>query len=347
MTIKELHLQIDIIIQRLKSEIFEGLVPEQKDILLYWGTLKLIEDTLKGNGMLDSSEGNADLLEELKTTVTLSPFIKVKDELSVVELPINYLRHIRSRTASIVNCSKAVTLDTVNSSERLCGVPFTFEYPANQDFQIVLKKGAAETVISFTKFLQPIYTDEGKFDLLNYIITKFNEYGLDISLRYEKYNYLSYDDTLMFVTANTDYTGILLRTAQGDTPIYTFDTIVNTGYDISDISAYNIITGKNVISSSSDIDLLNTGSFTKSTKEFPRITLERGKIAIWHTNKFIPKTLELTYIRKPKINNIFAGVTCELNAAWHYKVLEKTSNLIAGLMGNYNYELIKNELKTN
>ena len=77
------------------------------------------------------------------------------------------------------------------------------------------------------------------------------------------------------------------------------------------------------------------------------ITFENSFIKIFADSSFLPKDFKLTYLKKPRINNIFANITCELNENVHYAVLESTLKLASVLIQTSNLNQINSIFQTN
>ena len=62
--------------------------------------------------------------------------------------------------------------------------------------------------------------------------------------------------------------------------------------------------------------------FNTTTHKYPKYTIQENFIDVYSDNKFIPIFVELTYIRHPKKLNHIDGVGCELSEHTHQEIVE-------------------------
>jgi hypothetical protein len=364
MTIQEFHINLDIVSDRMGAKIFAGLGSEKKDILIYNGTLKYIDDriaeelnvTKKG---FEFGQIRIDELEELKTSFS-SPVYKdtFDDNVYFVPLPSNYKHHIRSKVIIYTNCNKEIKINLENKISKVAPVYYkiggTASKPsANIDiFGVVVKDNTGtETLIYKSTLEKNIYSEEANFDLLYYFINDFNQRVSDIKVRYEHCYGVYLSNNLFFTSDNLNYTNIKLVKFSNLSNTYVDITGTDTNFVNKNFTVVNPIDDlptedvSTIVTSSTIIDKLLKTPFYKSQKEGIRVTIEKGLLKIFTDKLLIPKELKMTYLRMPQINNIFANISCELNPNVHYKVLEAAISIAATVLTPANYEILKRDLQ--
>mgnify|MGYP003434168030 CR=1 FL=1 len=373
MTIKEFHIKLDIGLQRLNSKIFKNLRDEEKDILIYWGTLNFIKSQISDNLNLtqkgfDESIFRLDSLNEIKKTVTL-PIYTVEPNSNIYKVfrPKDYLHYVRSNTNSYNLCKlNSVTPNNLNISDSyriaIVNMQNFSIFPALNNFSNfvittsddVLPTPTVTIQYKNTKNVQNIVTNAGSFDFINFIIDDFNAINSNIEVYFERFADIYKPYCLIFVYKDLtlNYNSIMLSTIVESSQTInnsnftgTFETISYNKLQNNTITTF--VNGNNIPVSSEKVDLLNSTTFHKTTKKNILITFENSFIKIFADSSFLPKDFKLTYLKKPRINNIFANITCELNENVHYAVLESTLKLASVLIQTSNLNQINSIFQTN
>lgn len=373
MTIKEFHIKLDIGLQRLNSKIFKNLKDEEKDILIYWGTLNLIKSQISDNLNLtrkgfDENIFRLDSLNEIKKT-TILPIYTTEPNSNIYKVfkPKDYLHYVRSNTNSYNLCNPKFTIansSNISDSFRVAVVNMQnfSAFPALNNFSNfiittsddVLPTPTVTIQYKNTKNVQNIVTNAGSFDFINFIIDEFNATNSNIEVYFERFADIYKPYCLIFVYKDVtlNYNSIMLSTIIENTQVITNSTFAGVFETISynqlkNNNVTNFVNGNNISVSSEKVDLLNSTTFHKTTKKNILITFENTFIKIFADTSFLPKDFKLTYLKRPRINNIFANITCELNENVHYDVLESTLKLASVLIQTSNLKQINSIFQTN
>ncbi len=371
MTVREMHIGIDIGLQQLKSEVFDGLLPEEKDWVLNEAQLRFIDDQSKpiSNPMrrgVQSTQTRTDNISELISTATLSPY--VRDTKSVFGiLPVDYFNLINDRSNVINNCRKAFTSYTTQVVN-YCELDWLFETQIAAAGGSILNTITLNSIVIFnrTNYSSELNTkpqEERDLIFRNLIIAAMNTVS-NVSAYWESYLDVYAKGKIIIIDNNS-------RLCQTNSLVVTYE---NLAHIITPATA-QVITTRNFtgsaktlseyVISGSDLDYVEEvpNRLTKTEEIFTKLAnpyhttiikspisiLERKGIGVYHNKKFILNKIFIDYIRKPRLISLILGQNCELfdiNSN-HQKIVNIAVDLLAARMLAPNYQINKVEnLKT-
>jgi len=348
MNVQQLHIDFDIKIQKVSTNVNDNFKPEEKDWLLYDTLLKYIESnfTFKPETKLgdkkvsfQTSKSKYDNIEELVSKVKLSVY-KDEDGSVFATLPSDYFKMVDDRSITLFNCN-GIAITEVNEDVHIFPVPFLLDTALTNlydDFKITLVTTSGTIVLfdinDYPQIADGINGVEERFYLINLAIEEINRLHNDIEVRYEKYNQLYYRETLVFISTNPDYISIDFQASlsiQSNTPF-----INNQEVKLATVTKTTGDKDSNRLTKSEDVLNVLNYSFSKTRKDSPVSELARGKVIVYHNDTFIPSEIELVYIRKPRRIDYKLETTIEANPNIHEKIVDLTIERISGLIESRN-----------
>lgn len=358
MTVQEMHIGLDQILQKVNSKQTDSFKDQEKDWALNEECLRFIKQRTnplsnsKHEGLEDTQKRYDDVAE-LITSATLSSYYR--DSNSVFSfLPVNYFSLINDRS----------------SVKDLCNIPFKTLIPSTEIKKVCIVPfpNAIETSAPYYNNLSFIKTDDNTvlFDINNYITTVnglnskkekfyiinlaldimnklyplYDEYGTQntfgIEIKWENFNGVYYKDSFIFIV-----TGLPLFTGVTIQPSNTLITSIDTLFKKFDV--INTQEVPNRLCKTEDLYTLLNTNFATTFAHSPISSLSRGKINVHHKQKFILNFVSIDYIRKPRKIDLILNQSCELNPNVHEEIVENTAKRLAGITKGENYQQLMNE----
>lgn len=349
MTTKEMHIGLDLQLQKMNSSAYGNIRPEEKDWLLNESVLRFIKQrispksNLKREGFQDTIKRYDDL-EEIITDVPISLY-KNDDDSLYGTLPYNYFHLVKSKSKIAYDCNGLTNTSNVNVDQRIAIVPFK-DAPETlySEFKIELHSGGVYydliNIEDYPSYEDGLATVDAKFILINLVLEEWNKIGGGaFFVVWETYDNMYYKDSFIFVHPSTTHTGIRITTDTVDEyPTFVSNTQVKYNYTIT-----NIINGADRLIRNNEIDGLLDHPFGTTIPTSPLTILKDGRIILYHQKKFISNSSVLTIIRKPRKIDINLNQSCELNPNVHEEIVDMTVQRIKAILDSGNYKNIINE----
>lgn len=363
MDILEMHIDFDIKFQKVNSNRYRALLPEEKDWLINDATLKLIDERVYPKPLtrmsveqkFQDTKPKYDEFEELVTTKVLTAYKAdstlggYNDNANYVILPSDYYKLIDDKSHVIWKCDGGVRSDTTKLlyvTEVYFAKDVTHTTPNLYDnLAITINTGLGNMVVfdiaNYPPINNGIDSEELKFQLVNLIFdvvnyTKFS----GVQVYWEKFRNTYKKDTFFFVSEQaTTSIDIILNGATTN--------VVTT---IASIPAYNF-TGTDLKYKSDrlimreEIDDLLSFSFGSTLKDSPLSTLQRGNVIVYFDNTFNIPDVVIDYIRRPRKVNIELGISSEVNKNMHEKIIDTAAQRAAAIIesGNLRNLMLNNQ----
>lgn len=366
-----MHIGIDIGLQQLKSEVFDGLLPEEKDWVLNEAQLRFIDEQSKpiSNPMrrgLQSTQTRTDNISELITSATLPTY--VRDGKSVFSiLPTNYFNLINDRSNIINNCRKAFASYTTQNAN-YCEIDWLFESSIAANSGSILNTVTINGTVIFNRanYSSVLNTKpQAERDLIfrDLIIENINNLA-NVSAYWEGYLDIFAKGSIIIIDSNSSlcttnsmvvtYENLAHIITPSDPQLITTRNFTGTAktltrYVFSNNDLTYIEEVPNRLTKTEEIFTKLVNPFHTTIIKSPISILEQNGIAVYHNKKFILNEIFIDYIRKPRTISLILGQNCELYDINnnHQKVVNIAVDLLAARMLAPNYQINKVEnLKT-
>ena len=336
--IQEIHIGIDLHLQKINSNYIDVILPEEKDFFFNEEQFKYINtrisaisnDKRKG---LQFDQKRYDDLEKLITPYSANAFI-YNNRSVYINLPKNYLHLVNDRTFLDNLCNKTFSSFTPVTSP-LKFVVFKLE---DYDLKNLVIKFDGTSVFNLATY--PTFSEvvnEESFSVNNLILYHLN---IKYEVYWQYFNGVYYGNQFILVSNSIEAVTITYPEVTPDEVIRTFD------YDQINKQIYNSTSVKEIpnrLTKTEDIYEILRGSFTKTDPESPVSEIKQGQLIVFHDEYFISTKISIDYIRKPQPVSLSLNQNCELDENIHNELIAGTAKTIAAFIESSTYTQISNE----
>lgn len=346
MTIKEMHIELNMSLQKIAANLTRKFLPEEYD----WVLNKMVTRFIQTNLKMDHKERvavdqlNLDGIAHLVTPVELETVV-VNDRKVKAVLPGNYMHLLSDESVIIKECNAPATLDHYTSTSHTYSIIGLTESSLGS---APYSATASMTIESYTITLPtdlPIpsaytgYNSKRLDELVAYYKTFFASNGIDL--------YWEYCDGLY-------RPGCFIYRGSIATLAYTIDgvttnslTTVMVSENVANRNATYEEYRENRLTASALIPSLQRDPFYKSSFESPISELVGDRLYIYKDSSFRISAVAINYVRKPRRMSLSLSVNCEVAEPFHQTICDMAVEYIKGRMENgQGQQLITQDLET-
>ena len=323
MTTQELHIELDLLLQKVNSHWNQNLLPQEKDVFLNREVTRFIKQrlnrlsNLKGTALFDTIKRTVDLVPLVKT-VPLPVIFKNKKEAQIM-LPFDYLYYVSSGLTTCCTCSnKSIETATYYELEfspikDLDSLPLVFNNGLFS-FSILREDIPAEYLIEHKI---PIYKNE--IMLINALMVLLNKKNTTLIE-------FSYNNRTNKIIARCSTSFTLNGEQAKSYPYKCYEGVSN------DLVATVRIENEEFKTNAQNSYL--SGSKDESCLAY----LRKDTVEFIVPNSVIYGTCYLTYICKPTKINLSLQSDCNLSYETMEEIVANTAQRLHGVIGTDNYE---------
>lgn len=323
MTTQELHIEIDLLLQKINTHWNQNLLPQEKDVFLNREVTRFIKQRLnklsniKGQALYDTIKRTIDLVPLIKTVELPVMFDNTKE--ARILLPFDYLYYVSTGLYTCCTCK-----DLAISK----GTYYELEFPPIKEVSelpLGIKNGLFEFRIEPTDIPSeyliedsiPIYKNQDMLiNAMMILLQKKNNTLIEFTFDYSKGKIIARCSTPFVI-------GVSVANA----------VTYNTHEDFkSDLLASVRIEDEEFIYSARKSYL--SGSSDESCLAY----LREKSVHFLVPSGVIYKTAKLTYISKPTKINLSLQSNCNLTSETMEEVVANTAQRLHGIIGTDNYE---------
>lgn len=338
MTVKEMHIGVDLLLQKINSNFIDEFEHEEVDWALNEEVLRFIKQrfSAKSNDKQKGFQDGQKRVDDLKALImppASLPCIPRDNDSVYSYLPHDYLTLINNRTITTDLCGLPYNPTKVPLIKNISCIQIADD-TVNQysTFKIFFNGLQVFNITDYPNFMNPIPVS-AKFALINLVIQVLEDSGY--VCKYSQY----YDS----------------RCPQGIIVITDNSLDIDIEYVSGTVSTNSVAWNKERISNTSGTERTNRlcdlenvytlleSSFGTTTAANPISILEGDKIIVFHKQKFIPSTINISYLRKPRKINLSLGQDCDLDEWIQQEIIDNTAKRLAGIVESPNYRQIINE----
>lgn len=323
MTTQELHIEIDLLLQKINTHWNQNLLPQEKDVFLNREVTRFIKQRLnklsniKGQALYDTIKRTIDLVPLIKTVKLPVMFDNTKE--ARILLPFDYLYYVSTGLYTCCTCK-----DLAISK----GTYYELEFPPIKEVSelpLGIKNGLFEFRIESTDIPSeyliedsiPIYKNQDMLiNAMMILLQKKNNTLIEFTFDYSKGKIIARCSTPFVI-------GVSVANA------VTYDTHEDFK---SDLLASVRIEDEEFIYSARKSYL--SGSSDESCLAY----LREKSVHFLVPSGVIYKTAKLTYISKPTKINLSLQSNCNLTSETMEEVVANTAQRLHGIIGTDNYE---------
>ena len=358
MTIAEMHIQLQQGLQKINSNLFADLVPQQLDLLLRKGESIFIEEIINplGNPKKEGfqrTQKKYDEIENLIKPLEL-PLYVLNSKEYFSWLPADYFQLVSDYTNLYYNCN-GVTPVVTNKTISTVIVPFPDSIVPITNNGFILTStvnGVVTTEFSlanYTTLAANILSVEEKYILVGVIRDIINQKVGNVKVYWEFFNGVYSANSFIFVGLDDNYNSTLLTniTFNNNTTTISYNN-TNSILQVHSIAGNNYKQKPNRLIPLDPLPFVQENSFSKTSYKSPISTLVRGWIRVKKDELYMAASVGIFYIKRVRLINIHLGSSSEINEDYHQRLVDITIQYTKATITNKeSYSLIQNEnLKT-
>lgn len=346
MTVQEMHIGIDLLLQKVNSNIISNVKSEEKDVLLNNEVLRYINQRINPKNPESKGikfQGTSKRYEDLKALIEpYSSSTYVRDNKSVfIYLPSNCLHIIndRSITKNLCGLAYAPTTTTEVIYYTTLKLPLISAVNNYLGFTIIVDGITIFDITNYPQFAS-ITSDKQRFQLIDFILEALKDKGYEA--KYE--NYLDMFSLESIIIKSNILSNLVITYITNPGAIVNEYLNVNfNSKNITKITTLGTDEHTNILTETEDIYKLLDSSFGSTEYNAPLSTFEKGKLNIYHKQKFIISSVNIDFIRKPRKISLPLNQSCDLDPSTHTEIVENLATRLAGITTAQNYQLLLNE----
>jgi hypothetical protein len=344
MTTQELHIALDILLQKVNSNWNKNFLPQEKDLLINREVTKFIKQRINPR----SNNKQLSVFDVLKRTQDLNNLIKNSYDLDVVhinekeayfELPFSYLSYINSEVKLRNSCSTDTNNNsTTNTVYKVLLNPVKiFNTLTNLKIQLVRN---TETITIFdlnnlpTDYLpQDNISDYKKTFIINNAINiLLTEYFRNTNIEF---------------TFNNLEQKFIFKSKENFSIIYTINSVIqNTPTSTSTSTGYNIdkyFTSPIRIVDEEYKSEINKSYLSSSSDDSITGYLESNRVIIVKPKNTVVSKVNLTYFCKPRKVDLLLNINSNFSNEILEEIIDNTAKTMKGIISSDTYEKFSNE----
>lgn len=351
MTIQEMHIGIDLYLQKVNSDYVDSLLPEEKDWFINDEQKRFIFNRINeiSNDKRQGFQFNQKRYDDLENLIVSNygSIALIRDNISnYIGLPANYLYLLNDRSKVDFTC---VYGETSTKKTKIYYVVIDLSQFNADDLEVLQIIYNDSIIFDVGNYPNFTFTQAEIFNLFTTIKDVINgtSNGIDdngnltfYQLYWEVFYGLYFPNQLILQVNEDD-----IITIEGDKTDITLD--------VQEITVNYFVTNKlkekqvpNRLTKTENIYEVIRGAFTRPDKESPVSAMEAYRIVVYHNGYFILGEILMDYIRTPRNVSLPLGINSELNPNIHEELIEQTSKRIAAYIETRNYSQISAEDKT-
>lgn len=350
MKTQELHIGIDIELQKLNSFVSKNILPQEKDWFINKEVLKYINKKVNPDGNVqragfgDTVKRVQDFKELVKTSPLLPTNINEEGN-AVVALPSDFYFPIRGDIRLAKDCNTIV-----NQTQ----LEYRVEFKINVDSDILTNYkielttvNGLQTIFNFSEDLPSDYLKSLDFKKQTFMLIKALQILLPKKLK-ELLNspfdlYWEFDregfssDTFILYTTEKIF-GVSVNFNNTVTSYPSISTTI----PVYDITNYPISSNIRLVDDEFFSDNVNS-HLSKSTAKSPVSRQLQQYIEVQNVKGFVMGGMKITYISKPTLSDLLLNSNINMNRNSLNEILSNTVTYIKGVISSPNYQTYKNE----
>lgn len=346
MDAQEMHIEIDLELQKLNSQVTKNILPEEKDWFLNNEVLKFIKQRTDPL----SNRKNLGFEETAKRVEDIKDLIRVKN--SYVELntrgeyftsfPSNYLHYIRfdafmQKTCNITKSKDKTTLYN-------CVVNLSFPTTILENYSITLTPTIGDTIVLFNSTDLPSnYIINSEISKQYFILKKALKIKLEEVLKenlspnsqiyWEKDNTIHIESDISFTNIFITKTNEEEEEGEDVVLIYTPVQKIMESYSVEKTPLKAKV---RVISEVEKTDIENS-NLSKSQANSPIAVIQQDFLKFSKLESVVFGSVDITYICKPSLIDVNLNSSLNMSTNVCKEIVSNTIRFIKGLVQSDNY----------
>lgn len=334
MTITEMHLNIDLELNKLNSNLYDIILPQEKDYFLNRAQERFIKQRYspKSNNKKEGFEMSQKRIDDLKALLVPNYYDKCyklnatdfdyNDKLRFY-MPEDYMFLTSNRSKITYNPCGTIAEEQTVESFTLAKITLpNIDNYSTIGFKLGASLGTATTLIAPGDLSN--FGNQEQTLAIQYIIQLLNSNSTFTSANWKAYSRFKDVISNIIVKAGT---GTLFMTI--DTHNYTAVSTATYDYVYLTASGSSKVV-PNRFAQQDDIYIMQQDPFNSTSyTDGPLVILNSNNIDVFYEpNNFIVNEIAISYLRKPKLMSLSINQSCELDEETHAEIVRDCVNLL-------------------
>lgn len=358
MNVQEMHIDVNLVTQKIASNIFRKFDPSEIDWLLNREVERYIKDRIKRDQDSMGFEATEVDLDAIRTLVVNDLVLAVRkqattDRTVFAWLPGDYSYMVDDYSVVLQACNKTEYFNGINFAatlEYVYAFPLkvstaSFPGPFYSDYNITY---AGDTILEQVSG-PGLSTPDELFTFRDVLMSKLWRVDNGNTTWYwERYGNVYKQNCILAVSIN-DFSAFTNSITIDGSPQDAVQT-VQSYFSVPVITPAKVADREPVpnrlIKGSSRSNVLKS-AFAKSRASSPVSSVDGNLLRAYHDTKFIVNNLIISYIRKPAKISLALGVDCDLPEEFHSQIVDRTQVTIKELTANPDWQMALQSMMLN
>lgn len=343
MTTHEMHIGIDLDLQRINSQITKNILPQEKDWFLNREVHKFIEQrrkrksNIKQIGFQDDAKRIEDLKSFIKTEAL--PIYQNNQGEKYSILPSDYFEYIRFNAKVIKQCNQEI--NTTEVSLNKIKLPLNInDIGILNTFTISALINAVSIPLFDITSLPSNYLVNEDFNKQKFLLIKALLIQLDKVVKekisptstvyWENYGYETYPETFILIS-EVNITSISI-TVNANTTINTPETVTYNSYDSLPLTSAIRVVDEEFKTH------IDNSSLSNSKANSLVSVLRKGVVIVSEPSSVIVGSLNIAYICKPTLIDLYLNSNLNASRKVCEEIVSNTVRFIKGIIQDGDYQ---------
>lgn len=327
-TVQDMHINIDLELNKLNSNLYDNILPQEKDYFLNKAQERFIKQRYspKSNNKGQGFEMSEKRIDDLRNLLVPNYYDKVyqlaSDDFDVDSkarfyFPDDYMFLTSQRSRITYNPCGSVT-PVIATEVFKVG---TVTIPDLETYQYLRIRLGATVILDST--IAPelsTYSSEDKSLVIDLIITRLNTLLNDWEF-YTRFKNISADIVVVSDSAT------VLSISYAAEASYTNINLVSTSFNYFTATGTRLVVS-NRFAQQDDVYTMQEDPFNKTSVYDGPLTIIHNQSIDVFFDKFIVNEIAISYIRKPKLISLSLNQSCELAEHTHAEIVRDAVNLL-------------------
>lgn len=350
MTAQEVHIELDLGLQRINSFDTSELLPQEKDWFINNEVLKFIKQrtnpksNIKGQGFEDTIKR----LEDIKDLITYKtlPVIDIDGTKGQIIFPPDYLDYISSsgllyntcdNLSKITNIKRKFTF-SINNELANTSLPYSVKIEIEKEDGTILNAFDSDTLPA--SYIEVSNINKSKFLMINAIMIYLPEFLKDTTSNSSLYRQIygnEFVNNSFILITNQDVKRIR---------VYVNDVYSDYGFEVNSFFSFTKEKSDNLDFKRGKIEIVNhqfiidfnNSVLSKSTNQKVNSRINKNILEVFYPNGFVMGSIDLIYVCKPQKMDLILNRNLNFETDVCKEIIDNTVRYLKAVLSDSNYQ---------
>ena len=360
MTAQEMHIEIDLELQKLNSQVTKNISPEEKDWFLNNEVINYLKSKVNPDSNLKKIgfQDTAKRVEDIKDLIRVQPQpVKVNNRgKAYVSLPSNYFNYIRFDSHSYRDCPANSNIKSTTALEYRVEIKVLLTDAKGYKIELTTPSGVVE-IFNITS-LPDGYLNIAQGSKQNFMLIKALKILLPQQLKslispstqlyWENESY-SYKDLTFIIISDVAIVNSIVTTTteapiEGEDDVLNVVTVASTNYTITVFDTQNLpLKAKFRVIDEEFLPEVENSHLSKSRANSPTSSVLEGCMELSKCDGAIIGLVDIVYICQPTLIDISLNSNLNVRDYVAKEIVSNTVRVIKALIGDGTYQAYAQE----